>query len=91
MFTYLSHTHTRSGGEVDEKPATTAKKRRRRQNDEITELGELLPYTLDVSGSLDKLSILRLTTSYIRFQNFMTLGEWFRTPLRIVLNMCPGI
>jgi transcriptional regulator with PAS, ATPase and Fis domain len=60
-----------SAEQADEKPAN---KRRRKQNDEIGELGELLPFQGVGGKSLDKLSILRLSTSYIRFQNFMTVA-----------------
>jgi hypothetical protein len=62
-----------SAEQADEKPAN---KRRRKQNDEIGELGELLPFQGVGGKSLDKLSILRLSTSYIRFQNFMTVGQY---------------
>ena len=65
-----------SAEQADEKAPGTAKKRRRKQNDEIGELGELLPFQGGGGRSLDKLSILRLTTSYIRFQNFMTMCQY---------------
>lgn len=65
-----------SAGQAEEKPTATAKKRRRKQNVEIDELGDLLPFQ---GKTLDKLSILRLTTSYIKFQNFMTRGKFTNT------------
>ena len=52
-----------------------AKKRRRNQNVEIDELGELLPYRRGDGKALDKLSILRLATSFFKFQNFMGTGS----------------
>lgn len=64
-----------SAEQVSEKQNSTARKRRRNQNVEIDELGELLPFKPDRGKNLDKLSILRLTTSYIKFQNFMTAGQ----------------
>ena len=63
-----------SAGESSERQNTTARKRRRNQNVEIDELGELLPFKPDNGKSLDKLSILRLTTSFMKFQNFMSSG-----------------
>ena len=51
-----------------------ARKRRRRQNTEIDELGELLPAELTEGKALDKISTLRLTISYLRFQSFLGLG-----------------
>ena len=53
----------------------TARKRRRNQNDEIEELAELLTFKPDTGKTLDKISVLRLTSSYIKFQNFMKSGE----------------
>ena len=57
------------------KSRITAKKRRRNQNVEFDELGELLPFISDGGKPRDKLCILRLTTSCLKFQNFMRLGQ----------------
>ena len=66
-----------SAEQSSERQNTTARKRRRNQNVEIDELGDLLPFKPDNGKSLDKLSILRLTTSFMRFQNFMSSGKMF--------------
>ena len=42
---------------------------------ELDELGELLPFRADGGKPLDKPSILRLTTSCLKFQNFMKFGQ----------------
>ena len=68
-----------SAEQVVERQKKTARKRRRNQNDEIEELGELLPFQPENGKNVDKISILRLTTSYLRFQNFMSAGDMLFT------------
>ena len=51
------------------------RKRRRNQNMEFDELGELVPFTADGGKPLDKPCILRLITSCLKFQNFMKFGQ----------------
>ena len=38
-------------------------------------MAELLTFKPDTGKTLDKISVLRLTSSYIKFQNFMKSGE----------------
>ena len=57
------------------KSRIAARKRRCNQNMELDELGELLPFRADGGKPLDKPSILRLTTSCLKFQNFMKFGQ----------------
>jgi hypothetical protein len=57
------------------KTQKAAYKRRRDQNSEIGELGALLPWSQKGTG-IDKISILRLTTAYMRFKNFWQSCKW---------------
>ena len=68
-----------SGEQVELRQKSTARKRRRNQNDEIDELASLLPVkpaSVSVSAkqpAIDKISVLRLSSSYLKFQQFLDL------------------
>ena len=84
-------TRTYSGKETVEKQKTTARKRRRNQNVEIDELASLVPLSTPLvsndnperslvpSGgkapAIDKISVLRLTSTFLKLQNFMKESE----------------
>ena len=70
-----THTHTFSADRFVKQHKYSAQKRRCNENYEIEKLGELLPFTADDGKTYDKISVLRLTSSYIKFQNFMKSGE----------------
>ena len=78
------HPHTHSAEQTTPKQKSTARKRRRNQNVEIDELASLVPLAMPLvppekslvpsSGkppAIDKISVLRLTSTFLKLQNFM--------------------
>ncbi|KAI4877593.1 hypothetical protein NFI96_001697 [Prochilodus magdalenae] len=53
---------------MKEKSKNAAKTRREKENGEFYELAKLLPLPSAITSQLDKASIIRLTTSYLRMR-----------------------
>ena len=76
------HTHTHSAEQLERRHQESARKRRRNQNSEIDELAALLPIKQPSTlgngivargrnQRIDKMSILRLTSAYLKLQKYM--------------------
>ena len=73
-----THTHSHSAEQLVERQKVTARKRRKNQNVEIEELGALIPVSEGAGKqALDKISVLRLASTYMRFRKFVESGKSF--------------
>lgn len=69
----------RRKGEQDtmkEKSKNAARTRREKENSEFYELAKLLPLPSAITSQLDKASIIRLTTSYLKMRVVFPEGKW---------------
>lgn len=60
---------------MKEKSKNAARTRRDKENVEFRELAELLPLPKAITGQLDKASIIRLTTSYLKMRDLFPNGK----------------
>ena len=67
------------------KASKSSYKRRKDQNSEISELEALLPWSQKGAG-IDKISVLRLTATFLKFREF-----WATCKLRIVIGHCNDV
>ncbi|CAK9298120.1 unnamed protein product [Gordionus sp. m RMFG-2023] len=70
-------------GNVKEKSKTAARTRREKENTEFLELAKLLPIPSAITNQLDKASIIRLTTSYLKIRQILPKNEgddWGKLP-----------
>ena len=65
--------------QMKEKSKNAARSRREKENAEFLELAKLLPLPNAITSQLDKASIIRLTTSYLKMRQVFPEGEsyWF--------------
>lgn len=63
---------------MKEKSKNAARSRREKENSEFLELAKLLPLPCAITSQLDKASIIRLTTSYLKMRQVFPDGKWSR-------------
>lgn len=61
---------------MKEKSKNAARTRREKENTEFTELGKLLPLPSVMTQQLDKASIIRLTTSFLKLRQVFPDGKF---------------
>ena len=61
---------------MKDKSKNAAKTRREKENAEFLELAKRLPLPAAITSQLDKASIIRLTTSYLKMRAVFPDGEW---------------
>ena len=59
---------------MKDKSKNAARNRREKENSEFFELGKLLPLPAAITSQLDKASVIRLTTSYLRMREVFPDG-----------------
>ena len=62
---------------MKDKSKNAARNRREKENSEFFELGKLLPLPSAITSQLDKASVIRLTTSYLRMRQIFPEGKIF--------------
>ena len=60
---------------MKEKSKNAARNRREKENAEFLELAKLLPLPTAITSQLDKASVIRLTTSYLKMRDVFPDGE----------------
>lgn len=61
---------------MKEKSKTAARTRREKENSEFYELAKMLPLPSAITSQLDKASIIRLTTSYLKMRIVFPQGKY---------------
>ena len=61
---------------MKEKSKNAARSRREKENAEFVELAKLLPLPQAITTQLDKASVIRLTTSYLKMRAVFPDGEF---------------
>lgn len=61
---------------MKEKSKNAARSRREKENSEFLELAKLLPLPSAITSQLDKASIIRLTTSYLKMRQVFPDGMY---------------
>lgn len=60
---------------MKEKSKNAARTRREKENAEFVDLGKLLPLPAAITSQLDKASVIRLTTSYLKMRQVFPDGK----------------
>lgn len=63
-------------GAMKEKSKNAARSRREKENAEFLELAKLLPLPAAITSQLDKASVIRLTTSYLKMRQVFPDGNY---------------
>lgn len=66
---------TQLNGTMKEKSKTAARTRREKENSEFYELAKMLPLPSAITSQLDKASIIRLTSSYLKMRLVFPQGQ----------------
>lgn len=66
---------TEKNDDMKEKSKNAARTRREKENSEFYELAKLLPLPSAITSQLDKASIIRLTTSYLKMRIVFPEGK----------------
>lgn len=61
---------------MKEKSKNAARNRREKENSEFLELAKLLPIPSVITDQLDKASVIRLTTSYLKMRAIIPEGRF---------------
>jgi len=62
--------------EMRERSRNAARTRRENENAEFLELAKLLPLPAAITSQLDKASVIRLTTSYLKMRHVFPNGKY---------------
>ncbi len=62
---------------MKEKSKNAARSRREKENAEFMELAKMLPLPSAITSQLDKASVIRLTTSYLKMRQVFPDGKFF--------------
>lgn len=86
---------------MKEKSKNAARSRREKENAEFLELGKLLPLPAAITSQLDKASVIRLTTSYLKMRQvfpdgeqeylFIFTGKWMSGNTNLLLCYIGGV
>lgn len=84
VFLALFYTDPELIAAMKEKSKTAARTRREKENTEFSELGKLLPLPTVITQQLDKASVIRLTTSYLKMRQVFPDGEFWNQFICVV-------
>jgi len=73
---------------MKEKSKNAARTRREKENSEFYELAKLLPLPSAITSQLDKASIIRLTTSYLKMRIVFPEGTEHRVCACVCVCVC---